>query len=206
MKNENVYAYELSGKLYLNLTNKCCNACSFCIRNNADGIKGNRLWLSKEPTASEVLQQIQAVDFAYDEAVFCGYGEPTYALGVLKEVALFLRKNGKTVRINTNGLGNLINKRSIVADLKACVDCVSVSLNAASAEGYNTLCKPIFGAAAYDEIWTFARACVVAGLKTVMTAVDVLPDEELEFCRIKAEQDSIEFRVRHHIQNNESYT
>lgn len=201
-----MYVYELDGKLYLNLTNRCCNACAFCIRGNADGIKGNRLWLSAEPTFAEVRQQIDAADFTYSEAVFCGYGEPTYALSVLLPAAAYLHELGKTVRLNTNGLGNLICGRDIVPDLVGRIDVVSVSLNAADADGYVALCKPQFGQDAYDALWAFARACAAAGIRTVMTAVDVIDAAQLVVCRRMAEDAGIVFRVRRYISDNESYT
>ena len=81
------FVYRYGENLYVNLTNKCSNACTFCIRNNGDGIgdSGN-LWLSREPSAKEVIDLIDSFD-NYEEVVFCGYGEPTYKIDEMVEVA-----------------------------------------------------------------------------------------------------------------------
>ena len=72
--------YEVGNGLYVNVTNRCTNACEFCVRQTADGTYGE-LWLEKEPTKQEILDDILARDLsAYNELVFCGYGEPTVRL------------------------------------------------------------------------------------------------------------------------------
>ena len=81
--------YELGNNLYINLTNRCSNDCEFCVRNGKTSYYGNELWLEKEPSAQEVLAAVP--DKNYDEVVFCGFGEPTFRLGVLLEVGKTLR-------------------------------------------------------------------------------------------------------------------
>ena len=131
--NEN-FVYRYGDNLYINLTNKCCNDCDFCIRNNGDGIgESGNLWLSREPSADEVIALIESFD-NYDEIVFCGYGEPTYKTEIMIEVANFVHGKGKKTRLNTNGLGNLINGRNIVDDLKTAIDTMSISLNSHTKE------------------------------------------------------------------------
>ena len=72
------FVYRYGDNLYVNLTNKCCNDCTFCIRNNGDGIgDSGDLWLSREPSSDEVIEAIKRHG-EYVELVFCGYGEPTY--------------------------------------------------------------------------------------------------------------------------------
>ena len=111
------YVYELGKSLYINLTNRCSNACTFCVRNGHEGYFGNKLWLQKEPAAEDVLG---AIDFSkkYEQVVFCGFGEPTERADVLVAVAKELKKRGYTVRVNTNGQGNLINGRDITAGVR----------------------------------------------------------------------------------------
>ena len=98
--------YEVDGSLYINLTNKCSNNCDFCIRNNGDGAYGSdSLWLLREPTADEVLESVFSRDLlSYREVVFCGYGEPTERLEVLRKVALGIKEKypGVKIRVNTN--------------------------------------------------------------------------------------------------------
>jgi TatD family-associated radical SAM protein len=101
--------YPIGDKLYINLSNRCSNDCTFCIRNTDKGV-GYDLWLPSEPTAQMVIADLQRFEAeSYTEAVFCGYGEPPMALDTLVHVARFLKKcTHMPVRINTNGLANLI--------------------------------------------------------------------------------------------------
>ena len=141
-------AYELDGALYLNLTNACPNRCTFCVRNFAPGVGGYDLWLGREPPAEQVLAAVGDPS-RYREIVFCGYGEPTCRLDVSWQVARALKGRGVPLRLNTNGLGNLINGRDILPDLAGLLDVVSVSLNAANAADYDRLCHSRYGEAAF---------------------------------------------------------
>ena len=51
----NVLVYELEGKIYINLTNKCTNDCIFCLRNDKDDVKGQELWLDSEDLEQKML-------------------------------------------------------------------------------------------------------------------------------------------------------
>lgn len=104
--------YEIGNKLYLNITNKCPCDCTFCIRNNAEGAYGSdSLWLEQDPTAEQTIAELRKKHLNdYSEIIFCGYGEPTEALDVLIAVAEYIKSVTKTpVRLNTNGLSDLIN-------------------------------------------------------------------------------------------------
>jgi TatD DNase family protein len=107
-------------------------------------VKGYNLRLQTEPSAQELICEI-GDPTRFDEVVFCGYGEPTLRLGVIKEVARAVKARGGRIRLNTNGHGNLIHKRNILPDLAGLVDAVSVSLNAENAEKYLAICKPAYG-------------------------------------------------------------
>lgn len=114
-------SYEVGNNLYLNLTNQCPCACTFCIRNNSDGAYGSDpLWLEHEPTMEEIRADLSKRDIsAYNEVIFCGFGEPTCRLDALLETAKWLKSNCETVkfRLNTNGLGDLVNNRPIAEEL-----------------------------------------------------------------------------------------
>ncbi|HJA59362.1 MAG TPA: TatD family nuclease-associated radical SAM protein [Firmicutes bacterium] len=200
MKKGNVYTYKVGRGLYINLTNRCTNRCSFCIRNNGDGVYGSDpLWLEHEPSAAEVLASVGKQDSAqYDEFVFCGYGEPTMRLETLVEVGSALKAQyGKPVRLNTNGQANLIYKKNVAPLLTGAVDIVSISMNAATAEKYEAVCRPAFGRETYAGILEFARCCVPCVEKVVFTVVETtLPDEDIELCRRTAESLGASFRVR----------
>ena len=195
--NEN-FVYRYGDNLYINLTNKCCNACDFCIRNNGDGIgdSGN-LWLSREPSASEVCALIDTFG-DYNEIVFCGYGEPTYKMDEIVAVAKHVHGLGKKTRLNTNGLGNLINGRDIVPELKEAIDVISISLNSDNAKGYDEVCHSIYGEQAFDEIIAFTEKCVKTGMKTVMSVVAV-EGIDVEKCRAVTEKIGATLKVREYI-------
>ena len=194
---KNTFVYKFGDKLYINLTNRCTNACDFCIRNGTDGIGEDNLWLEREPSAEEVISELKDLLYEnYNEVVFCGYGEPTYRLQEIIAVGGFLRAAGKTVRLNTNGHANAIHGRDVTDKLKAAVDIVSISLNAATAQGYQAICNSEYGEAAFDIMLEFARLCVPKFNRTVLSVVDTIGKDEIEKCRKVAEKTGAEFRVR----------
>lgn len=187
-------AYVIRNSLYLGITNQCNNNCAFCARNQGYVVKGHDIKLDHDPSSEEVLAAMG--DFtAYDEVVFCGFGEPTLRLEVLKEVARAVKAKGQTVRLNTNGLGNLEHGRDIVPELVGLVDVVSVSLNTADPAQYRADCRPRFGKDAYPGLCDFVRSCVEHGLKTVCTVV-AMPDIDVEAARKVAENLGADFRAR----------
>ena len=193
-------AYEHDGKLYINLTNRCSNDCSFCVRNGKESYFGNKLWLSKEPTSEEVIAAIPQMD--YDEVVFCGFGEPTFRIKEIIEVGAELKKRGYIVRLDTNGQGNLINGRDITEDLAKAVDKVNVSLNECNAEKYFDICRPVFGEDAFDELIDFAEKCKERGLYVTFSVVDVIGEEDIEKCKEIADKAGIPLRVREYIKES----
>lgn len=49
--------YKVKNGIYVNMTNRCPCACTFCLRQNAPGVYGSDpLWLDREPTVEEVEQ------------------------------------------------------------------------------------------------------------------------------------------------------
>jgi TatD DNase family protein len=190
-------AYAIRNSLYIALTNDCTNNCEFCARNQSYVVKGHDIKLDHEPSAAEVLAAMGDVS-KYDEVVFCGFGEPTMRLEVLKTVAAQMKQQGQTVRLNTNGLSNLYYQRDIVPELVGLVDVVSVSLNTADPAQYRQMCRPRFGEAAYEGMCEFIRACVAAGLKTVCTAVE-MPEIDLAAARRKTAELGAEFRARSYV-------
>lgn len=192
--------YAVKNGLYINLTNRCSNSCTFCLRQKGDGVYGSdSLWLEREPTADEVVEVVSRCNLSrFEELVFCGYGEPTERVDTLLEVAAAVKRlRDIPVRINTNGQGNLINGRDVTPEFEGLVDVVSVSLNCASAEEYERVCRPRFGRAAYDAVLEFARLCVKHVKRTVLSVVDTtIPPEDIEKCRALAAGMGAEFRLR----------
>ncbi len=187
-------AYPIRNSLYLNITNRCSAACSFCVRYQTDFVKGHNLRLAEEPSADALIKEI-GDPARYAEVVFCGYGEPTLRLDVVKAVATEVKRRGGRVRIDTNGHANLINKRNVLPELAGLVDAVSVSLNAQNAELYNKISQPQFGLATYDAVKEFIRESVKY-IPDVTATVVALPEVDLEACRKLADGLGAKFRVR----------
>jgi len=189
-------AYAIRDSLYLNITNLCSNACTFCVRNSTDFVKGHNLRLDHEPSYQEVIDSLKNSD-TYREVVFCGYGEPTMRLDLLKSVARYLKERGATVRLNTNGQGNLIHKRNIVPDLVGLIDVVSISLNVDNSEKYDRFCRPRFARDAFAQVIAFARECKKLLPRTILTVLD-MPEVDLKECEKIAKDLGAELRIRHY--------
>ena len=202
-----VYVYEFGDSLYLNLTNRCPNRCEFCLRNFKDGVGGNKLWLLKEPTFEELKEDISLFDLKkYKEVVFCGFGEPTCNLSLMSQIGPYLKSKGCKLRLNTNGLGNLINGRDDVPKLIAkYIDFVSISLNASTAEGYDEICRSKYGKEAFYAMLNFAKDCVSEGIDVTMSVVDFIGEEEIAACAKVVESTGAKFRVRETVREDSDY-
>ncbi len=187
-------AYPIRDALYLNITNRCSNRCSFCVRYSSPFVKGHFLKLDHEPTFDEILQAVGDPG-RFREVVFCGYGEPAMRLDVLKQVAQYLKQTGSRVRLDTNGQGNLINGRNILPELEGLVDELSISLNTASAAQYNSMCRPSFGREAYPAVIEFTKQAKAAIGPVTLTAID-MPGIDLGACRKLAGELGMGLRIR----------
>jgi TatD DNase family protein len=187
-------AYRIRNSLYLNITNRCSNRCSFCAKFSDFTVKGHYLRLEHEPDFSEVMSAIRE-HRDYAEVVFCGYGEPLLRLGLVKEVATELKKSKVMVRINTDGQANLVYARNIIPELAGVIDCISVSLNAADAETYARLCNSPFGAEAWGGIRDFLHEAKKHIPRVVASAVSI-PGIDIEAVRKLAASLGVEFRER----------
>ena len=186
-------AYRIRDSLYLNVTNRCTNRCSFCVRFRSDFVKGHNLRLSEEPAIEELKASIGDPS-AYREVVFCGYGEPFLRLDLVKELSLWIKENGGRVRVNTNGHGSLINKRDILPELRGLVDELSVSLDAPDAETYERLCLPTFEGA-FEEVLAFIKEAQ-KHVPAVQATVVEMEGVDVKKCRELASELGVPLRVR----------
>ncbi len=186
--------------IYVNMTNRCPCACTFCLRHNKDHVfDADSLWLEREPTVEEVCESIDSRDLTeYSEIVFCGYGEPTERLEDLLKVAAYIRsKSNIKIRINTNGLADLICNERTAPKLKGLIDSVSISLNATNKEDYLRVVRPKFGIDSYDAMLRFTKDCTEFVPEVCMTVVDVVTSkEEQELCRKICESVGATLRIR----------
>ncbi|MBT3822896.1 MAG: YchF/TatD family DNA exonuclease, partial [Nitrospinaceae bacterium] len=188
-------AYALGGKLYLNITNRCNNACFFCGLLSDKVFMGHDLTLESEPDAAAIIAAAGDPS-GYDEVVFSGYGEPTLRLDELKEVAWALKEKGaRRIRLVTNGLGSRVNSRSIIAELSGLVDAVSISLQAESPEAYEKVCKTKDIENPYPSIKEFISEAKTQFSDVEVTAVDMPGLIDIEACeQVAREELNVPFR------------
>jgi TatD DNase family protein len=141
---EYAYIYGNPHRLYLNVTNRCTNRCSFCVRYRSRGLCGAVLWGGEEPDCARLQEAVlrRGVIEDFLEFIWCGYGEPTFRLDLITEAAPWLRSAKAKIRLNTNGHACLIHGRDVLGELAQAVDEVSVSLNAPNLQKYRELCLP----------------------------------------------------------------
>lgn len=193
--------YEVGSNLYVNLTNRCPCACTFCVRQLGDnGVTGEgSLWLEHEPSFAEVMEAFERFDVdAYNEVVFCGYGEPTEAFDLLLEVARTVKERyGKPVRVNTNGQGSLVNGRAIAPEFAGVIDAVSVSLNTPDPARYQELVRSQFGEKAWQAMLDFTREVRRYVPSVTMTTVSTtLTSEEEARCQEICDELGVRYRIR----------
>ncbi|MCW8803904.1 MAG: YchF/TatD family DNA exonuclease [Ignavibacteriaceae bacterium] len=194
-KPESAFTYKLGNSLYINVTNRCNAHCTFCRRKDNPILRGYNLGMerSEEPSADVYIKEIGNPK-NYDEIVFCGYGEPTIRWDVVKDISKFVKANGGKTRLNTNGHGNIINKKDITAGMKGLIDVVSISLNTFDPKQYSELVG--LETSYFDEMIDFAKKSKPFVEKVVMTIVSI-DEVDIEHARKITEKEiGAEFRVR----------
>lgn len=193
-----VYGYK--EKVYLNITNQCPCRCTFCIRSKKNALgSAESLWHEKDPSLEEIKTALDAYDLSKtSEIVFCGYGEPTVRLEELIEISRYIKENYHIpVRVNTNGLGNLVHGRRIEKELCEAVDSISISLNMPDAKSYQEIVRSKYGEESFDAMLTFAVECKKYLEDEVkFSVVSVIGEEAVAKSRALAEKLGIPLRVR----------
>lgn len=195
-----VILYEVHNNLYVNMTNRCPCACTFCLRQTRDEMEGSgSLWLEREPAVDEVKAEFSKFDMdKYEEIVFCGFGEPTERLEDMLEVCRFIKeKYNKPIRINTNGLSDLIHGKDTAPMFQGLADTISISLNTPNKERYLELTRSKFGIDSFDAMLRFAgnvknyvKNVVLSTVSTTLTA------EEEKECAEICKKIGVTYRIR----------
>lgn len=193
--------YDYASGLYVNMTNRCPCRCEFCIRDMVDSLgDADCLWLKREPTVEELKEMLGQWKLSnYTELVFCGYGEPMERLEDVLQLCRYVKEiTHLKTRINTNGLSDLLHGRRTAPELSGLVDAISISLNAASAEKYDSLCHPKFGLEAWPAILHFTEEVKQYVSDVTMSVVGgTIPEQDVDICRqIAQTQLGVKFRVR----------
>ncbi len=194
-KNYHVVGYSLHGNRYINMTNRCTLRCKFCPKfNHVWDVQSYSLRLHHEPDTKEILNAIGKPE-QFNEIVFCGLGESTLRLNTMLEVAHSLKKNNVTIRLNTDGLANLVNERDVTKEMASCIDKFSISLNAHDENTYNYHCRPKHKNS-YTEVIDFIKKLRRYTSGIVITAIDGLAGVDISECEKIAQQLDVGFKKR----------
>lgn len=188
-------SYSIEGCLYLSITNRCTLVCGFCPKTlGHPEVKGYDLSMEQRPSVAEIIKSIgNPAD--YPEIIFCGFGEPTIRLKVLIEVAEFIQSKGGRVRVNTDGLANLVHKRNVLPELGRCIDAISVSMNAQNKRIYDQHCQPALPNS-YASMLDFLKQAPHYISDVTATALDGLEGVDIKACEQLATQCGVKFRKR----------
>ncbi len=188
-------AYLLNGNCYLNITSSCTLRCAFCPKFNGSWeVREYELRLRRKPSVEEIVAA--AGDPAgYAELVFCGLGEPTLRLQVMLEVARRMKRRGARIRVNTDGLANLVHGRDVTGEFAGVVDALSISMNAHDEATYERHCRPQ-RPGSFEAMLEFARRAREHVPEVTLTAIDGLEGVDIPACRDLAGRLGVGFRRR----------
>lgn len=188
-------SYVIGDRLYLNITDRCTLTCAFCPKHNGSRqVHAYDLALEERPATEDIIASIDD-PARYREVVFCGYGEPTLRLKVLIAVARYVKHHGGHVRLNTDGLANLVHKRNVLPELADCIDAVSVSMNAQDEPTYNRHCRPALPGS-FPAMLAFLREAPRFIPEVTASAIDGLEGVDIVACRQLATELGVQFRRR----------
>lgn len=187
--------------VYVNVTNRCTCACTFCLRSMKHMAEDSTLWLKQEPSVEEIKRNLDGLPWdMVKEIVFCGFGEPTERLEDVTGLMRYVKETHPDVltRINTNGLSDLAYGRDTAPAFGGGIlDTISISMNASNKERYLELTRSQFGLPSYDAMLNFAQKCKQYVPNVVLTVVDHVEDsEEIRKCRAICEEKGLNLRVR----------
>lgn len=189
------FAYPINENLYLNVTDRCTLRCAFCPKHSDKArVRNYDLALETRPSAADIIAAV-GDPAKYRQVVFCGFGEPTLRLKLLIEVSDYIKQRGGRVRVNTDGLANLVHKRNILPELSGRVDAISVSVNAQNQALYDRHCRPAL-AGSFQAMLDFLEQAPRYISEVTATAIDGLPGVDINDCRQLAEQRGAVFRRR----------
>lgn len=186
--------------IYINLTNQCNCACTFCLRSMKKMAEESSLWLKQEPTVAEVKAELAKLPWEYvKEIVFCGFGEPTLRLDALLELLAYVKEQHPEIptRVNSNGLADLHHGRPVAQEFKGLLDTISISLNASNAERYLELTRARYGLESWGAMLKFAENCKKYIPNVVLTVVEKVENQaEIDLCQEICDQRGLTLRVR----------
>ena len=189
-------SYVIRDRLYLNITDRCTLVCQFCPKTQGvNQVHDYDLSLHQRPEYDDIITAI-GDPTEYEEIVFCGFGEPTLRLKLLLRLASYIKDKGGRVRLNTDGLANLVNKRDVLPEMEGLIDAVSVSMNAQNEAIYNQHCCPAL-TGSYEAMLAFIQEAPRYIPDVTATAIDGLAGVDIVACEHLAQERGVKFRARH---------
>ncbi len=195
--------YRVKNNLYVNLTNRCPCNCTFCIRNITDSVSDKDdtpLWLEHEPSYEEIIKAFDSYDMSeFNELVFCGYGEPTERLDLLLETAEYVKRTFDIkIRLNTNGMADLIWNKDTAPAFKGLIDTVSISLNTSDPVRYQEMVRCRFGEKSFAAVLTFAKNIKKYVPNVILSTVSsTISAKDEEKCAEICKSLGVSYRIRH---------
>jgi TatD family-associated radical SAM protein len=195
MPTKQTIAYTIDKRRYLSITDRCTLVCDFCPKTQGSmQVHNYDLNFDHRPATEEIISAIGNVS-DYSWVVFCGFGEPTLRLKTLLEVATHIKQQGGRVRLNTDGLANLVHKRNVLPELAGCIDALSISLNAQNELVYNRHCAPALENS-WQSMLDFLQLAPASIADVTATAINGLEGVDIAACRQLAEDRGVKFRQR----------
>ncbi len=193
--NSQTIAYLIEDRLYLSITDRCTLVCEFCPKTQGTmQVHDYDLTIDRRPEFEKIVTAIGDPS-AYEEIVFCGFGEPTLRLKLLLQVAKWIKEQGGKTRINTDGLANLVHKRNVVPEMVGLIDSLSVSMNGQSEEVYNRHCQPQLQGS-FEAMLEFLRMAGEQIPQVTATAIDGLEGVDVGGCAQLAAECGVAFKAR----------
>ena len=188
--------YDIGSRRYINIGKHCTLRCQFCPKHNGSWqVHDYDLELARLPSTKTIQIALGNLD-SVEEVVFCGFSEPTLRLPILLSVAHWVKQQNKPVRVNTDGLGNLVHKRNILPELAACVDALSISLNAQNEAIYNRHCQPQLPGS-YHSLLEFLKLAPNYIGNVTATAIDGLDGVDIPACADMTQKSNAQSRIRY---------
>ncbi|MDH5447081.1 MAG: TatD family nuclease-associated radical SAM protein [Gammaproteobacteria bacterium] len=192
---QDTLSYTIGNKLYLNITDRCTLVCEFCPKTlGSYQVHEYDLSLNRRPEYEEIVAVI-GDPTVYEQVVFCGFGEPTLRFKVLLQVAKYIKDKGGQVRLNTDGLACLVNKRDVLPEMQGLIDAVSVSMNTQNEALYIQHCAPQLNGA-WQAMLDFLKRAPEYIPEVTATAIDGLAGVDIQQCESLAKELKVEFRSR----------
>ncbi len=194
MSNQTI-AYPIEDRLYLSITDRCTLVCEFCPKTQGTvQVHDFDLTIDHRPEFEEIVAAV-GDPARYEEIVFCGFGEPTLRLKLLLQVAAWIKEHGGKVRINTDGLANLVHKRNVVPEMVGLIDSLSVSMNGDNETVYNRHCQPQLPGS-FEAMLSFLQLAGEQIPQVTATAIDGLEGVDVAACERLAQRCGVGFRAR----------